>query len=143
MNFEGFEWIGSNAYAFPVLEVLHILGIALLVGNLMLLELRILGILDGVELRALKRITLRLALFGFVLVVASGVTMFLSQPQELLANAAFRVKLGLLCLAGINAGWFHARGGIVSVGRIGRAQVILSMVLWVAVIAAGRWIGYV
>ncbi|MFM2450635.1 MAG: hypothetical protein RIS44_3085 [Pseudomonadota bacterium] len=141
MSFEGFAWIGSNAYAFPVLEVLHILGIALLVGNLVLLELRILGVLDGVALLALQRVTLRLALVGFVLVVASGITMFLSQPQELLANAAFKVKLGLLAVAGINAGWFHARG--VVVGGIARAQVILSMFLWVAVITAGRWIGYV
>ncbi len=143
MTFNGIEWIGSNAYAFPLLEVLHILGIALLVGNLVLLELRFLGVLGGVELLALKRLTLRVALGGFALVVASGVVMFLSQPQELLDNTAFRVKLGLLGLAGVNALWFHARGGLDSTGRIARAQVMLSLVLWVAVITAGRWIGYV
>lgn len=143
MTFKGIEWIGSNAYAFPLLEVLHILGIALLVGNVVLLELCFLGILGWVELAALKRVTLRLALSGLVLVVASGVVMFLSQPQELWANTAFRVKLGLLGLAGANAVWFHARGGLHSAGTIARAQVMLSMVLWVAVIAAGRWIGYV
>lgn len=143
MTFHGIAWIGSNAYAYPLLEVLHILGIALLVGNLLLLELRFLGILQDAELPALQRITLRLAMVGFGLVLVSGGVMFLSQPQELLSNSAFLVKLGLLVLAGLNAWWFHARCGVERTGGIARAQVMLSMVLWLAVITAGRWIGYV
>lgn len=143
MTFPSIPWIGSHAYAYPLLEVVHILGIALLVGNLLLLELRFLGILQDIELHALKRVTLKLALAGFGLVLVSGGVMFLSQPQELLANSAFLVKLGLLVLAGLNAWWFHARGGVERTSSIARAQIIFSMVLWVAVITAGRWIGYV
>jgi hypothetical protein len=48
-----------------------------------------------------------------------------------------------LGLAGGNALWFHARGGLGSTDKSAKAQVLLSLVLWVAVITAGRWIGYV
>jgi hypothetical protein len=59
-----------------------------------------------------------------------------------LANRAFTIKLGLIMAAGLNAGWFHARGGIERPDRIARAQTALSLGLWLAVIICGRWIAY-
>ena len=142
MGYQGVHWIASNAYAYPLLEAVHIAGIALLLGNLVLLELRVWGAARELPLPALARWTVTLALSGFALVAASGLLMFASQPQELLANRAFVIKIGLVMLAGCNAAWFHARGGIARPDAIARAQTALSSGIWIAAIIAGRWIGY-
>jgi hypothetical protein len=142
MGFQGIPWLASHPYAYPLLEVGHILGIALLLGNLALLELRVWGAARELALPALARWTLTLALSGFGLIALTGLLMFASQPQDLLANRAFTLKLGLIALAGCNAAWFHARGGIARADRVARAQTALSLGLWIAVIICGRWIGY-
>jgi len=136
-------WIGSHPVAYPALEVVHLIGIALLLGNLVAFELRVLGAAPALPLQALARLSLGLAVAGFGLVAASGLLMFSSQPNELLANRAFVVKMGLLTGAGVNAAWFHARGGLQTLDRLARAQTLLSLGLWIAVIISGRWIAYV
>jgi hypothetical protein len=122
--------------------VVHIVGIALLFGNLVLLELRIWGAAPALPLPALARATLALSLAGFGLAAASGLTMFAANPGELLANRAFVVKMGLLSVVGLNAAWFHARGGLVRADALAKVQTLLSLVLWLAVVACGRWIAY-
>jgi hypothetical protein len=140
--FAGIPWIASNAYAYPVLEVLHIAGIALLVGNLVLLELRLWGVAPELPLRPLARLSLRLVLGGFALVAATGLLMFAAHPSEMLANRAFVLKLALVMLAGLNAAMFHARGGLERPDGVARAQTVLSLGLWLAAIICGRWIAY-
>jgi len=142
MGFQGIPWIASNVYAYPLLEAAHIAGIALLLGNLVLLELRVWGAARELPLPALARWTLTLALSGFGIVAASGLLMFASQPQEMLANRAFVIKMGLIALAGCNAAWFHARGGVARPDATARALTALSSGLWIAAIISGRWIGY-
>ena len=137
-----FAWISTHPIAYPALEIVHIVGIALLLGNLVALECRVFGFGRGLDLLALGRLSLSLALCGFALVAPSGLLMFASQPQELLANRAFTLKMGLLMLAGTNAAMFHARGGLARLDGIGRAQTALSLGLWLCVIICGRWIAY-
>jgi len=138
----GIPAIATHPWAYPALEVVHIVGIALLLGNLVLLELRVWGVAPALPLRALARPALGLALAGFGLAAASGLTMFAANPAELLANRSFVVKMGLLMLAGVNAALFHARGGLVRPDAVARAQTVLSLGLWLAAIALGRWIAY-
>ncbi|SDJ48472.1 hypothetical protein [Variovorax sp. OV700] len=135
--------LASNPWAYPALEVVHIVGIALLFGGLLVFELRVLGL--GRELSApqLARLTLLPALVGFGLCAATGLTMFSTQPGELLANSAFRVKLVLIGLAGANAIWFHVRGGPAATGRVAKVQCLMSLGFWLAVIICGRWIAYI
>ncbi len=143
LGLAGIPALASHPWAYPALEVLHLLGIALLLGNLLLVELRVWGAgAPELPLRPLARLALPLSLAGFALAAASGLTMFISQPQELLANAAFVWKMALLALAGINAAAFHARGGLARVDAWARAQTALSAGLWLAVLVCGRWIGY-
>ncbi len=61
----------------------------------------------------------------------------------MLANRAFLLKLGLVQLAGLNALWFHGRGGLQRCDGLARAQTVLSTGLWVGAIICGRWIAYV
>lgn len=135
-------WIVSHPFAYPALEVVHIVGIALLLGNLVLFELRVWGARGELPMAALARLALGLAVLGFSMAAASGLLMFASQPLELLSNRAFVFKMGLLMLAGLNAAWFHARGSLACMDRTARALTLLSLGLWLAVIICGRWIAY-
>lgn len=72
----------------------------------------------------------------------SGLVMFATQPQELLANRAFTLKMLLLMLAGCNAAWFHGRGSLARLDGLARAQMLLSTLVWLAIVACGRWIAY-
>ena len=138
-----FRGLVSHPWAYPALEVVHIVGIALLFGGLLVFELRVLGL--GRELSApqLARLTLVPALVGFGLCAATGLTMFSTQPSELLANNAFRIKLLLIALAGANAIWFHLRGGPAATDAAAKTQCLLSLGFWLAVIICGRWIAYI
>ena len=137
-----FEWIVSHPLAYPALEVVHIAGIALLVGNLVLFELRVWGLGAELPVQALARLALRLALCGFGLVLASGALMLAGQWAELWANRAFVLKMGLVGLGGLNALCFHARGGLRRLDSVARLQTAASMGIWLAVIICGRWIAY-
>lgn len=137
-----FAALQSHPWAYPVLEMVHIVGIALLVGNLVLLELRVFGRGRELPVQSLARLSLSLAVAGFTGAAASGLLMFASQPAELLANRAFTLKMLLLCLAGCNAAWFHARRSLERLDGPARALMLLSTLIWLAVIACGRWIAY-
>jgi hypothetical protein len=137
-----FELLRASPWAFPLLEVLHLLGIALLLGNLILVELRLLGYARRLPLVELARAALLLAVGGFLLAAASGLLMFATQAQDLLANRAFAVKMGLLMLAGTNAAAFHARSGLARGDLVAKLQAGLSALLWLAILVCGRWIAY-
>ena len=137
-----FTWIASHPWAYPALEVLHIVGIALLLGNLVLLEIRVWGGAATLPLPALAGVALPLVLAGFGLCAASGLLMFASQPLDLLGNRAFVIKMGLLMAAGSNAAVFHARGGLQRLDLAARLQTVLSLGIWLAVIIMGRSIAY-
>jgi hypothetical protein len=134
--------LATHAWAYPALEIVHILGIALLLGNLVLVELRVWGLGAALPMQDLARLALTVSLCGFGLAAASGLLMFASQPAELLANGAFVRKMLILMLAGLNAAAFHARGGLARHDRTARAQTALSLGLWLGVIICGRWIAY-
>ena len=137
-----FAWIATHAFAYPLLEVLHIIGIAMLLGSLLLVELRVWGFGAALPVADLARLALPLTLAGFALAATSGSLMFASQPGDLIANRIFVVKMGLVMLAGLNAASFHARGGLQRSDRIARVQTLLSVGIWMAVIFCGRWIAY-
>ena len=137
-----FTALASSAWAYPALEVVHIVGIGLLLGNTVVLELRVFGLGAALPVRALARLALGLAVAGFALAASSGLLMFLTRPAELLANRAFTLKMLLLLAAGCNAAVFHGRDSLALLDRTARVQMLLSTLLWLAVIACGRWIAY-
>lgn len=142
-EFKALAWIASHAWAYPALEAAHIVGIALLLGSLVLVDLRLWGRGAALPLEPFARFGLKLTLAGFALAAASGLTMFLSQPGDLLANRAFLVKLVLLLAAGATAAGFHLRGGLRKADGLARGLTLLSLGLWLAIIICGRWIAYV
>ena len=137
-----FAALRVSSWAYPALEVIHIGGIGLLIGNLLLLELRVFGCGLLLPIKELARLSLGLAAVGFALAAGSGLLMFSSQPAELLANRAFTLKMLLLFAAGCNAAIFHSRDSLALLDRTARLQMLLSTGLWLAVITCGRWIAY-
>ena len=132
----------SSVWAYPALEVMHICGIALLLGNLVLLEMRVFGRGAKLDVKALASLSLGIAATGFLLAAASGLLMFSSQAAELLTNRAFTLKMVLLMLAGCNAAWFHGRGSLEKIDAVARIQMVVSSIIWLAVVVCGRWIAY-
>lgn len=136
------QGLAAHPWAYPMLEVVHILGIGLLLGNLALLEARVFGLGATLPVEPLARLSLTLVGLGFTLAAASGLLMFATQAGELLANPAFTAKMLLLMLAGANAAWFHARQSLARLDTLSRVLMGVSSAIWLLVLTCGRWIGY-
>ena len=137
-----FSAIQLSPWAYPTLEIVHIVGVALLLGNLVLLELRVFGKGQALPVADLSRLGLTLVAVGFSLAALSGTVMFATQPNELLANRAFTIKVVLLIFAGINAVVFHSRKSLEKLDTTAKLLMLVSTVIWLGVIACGRWIAY-
>lgn len=136
-------WVRGSDWAYPGLETVHIVGIALVFGSLWIVDLRLLGAMRRFDAQALAAGILPWTLLGFALAAATGSLMFMSQAGELVSNRAFIFKMGLLCGAALNAGWLHSRGPLDPASRLTRFQAALSIVIWLGVILCGRMIAYV
>jgi len=140
----------DSVWMFNLIETVHTLGIVLVAGTIMLVDLRLLGLalkrspVSDVVARGVPR-----ALWGFGLMFVTGWSLFSAEAVRLYSSPAFRIKLVLLCLAGLNALIFH----VTVYRKVGNwnAEVIpararmaglLSLILWIGIIAAGRAIAY-
>ncbi len=137
------EAIRSSAWAFPLLEIIHIAAFAAMIGTVLTVEMRTLGVQRALPLQELGRLGVKIALVAFAVIVTSGSLLLLSDLQGYLANRAFTVKLGLITLAAINMVVFHLRNSLARPDAIARVQAIVSLLLWLGVISAGRLIAYV
>jgi hypothetical protein len=137
------EFIRTSPWAYPSLEIVHLVGLGLVFGTLWLVELRLLGIGRRLDVGALAATALPWNLVGFALSVVSGLLLFASRAGELIANRAFLLKMGLIALAGVNAALLHTRGALDPQRAGTRLQAAASLLLWIGVIACGRLIAYV
>lgn len=143
--------IRENDVLFPLIESVHVLSICLVVGSILVVDLRLLG-LASIQ-RPLSRVTggiLPLTWSAFAIAATSGLLLFISNAAKYLDNGYFVAKLVLICVAGLNMALFHA----ISAKDLPRweneatlplrAQVAggLSILLWVSVVTCGRWIGF-
>lgn len=138
----------ESVWLYPAVETLHIIGFAVLVGAVAMFDLRVLGFGRQLPVRALARHLLPWSAGSMLLVVPTGLLLFLADPPALLANRVFLLKLGLILLAGLNALAFHAgpyrRADAWPPRAPPRAvlHALLSLCLWFAVIACGRLLAY-
>jgi hypothetical protein len=142
--------IRTIPWIYPALETSHYIGLAMLVGGIMLIDLRLLGFAARLQLRSIVGL-LPFIWVGFIINAISGTLIFIYGATNFSANAAFRVKLVLILLAGINALIFTvaaARAGDrwIDSGRVPAPVKVIataSLLLWLGVVAAGRWMAYV
>ena len=137
------EAIRRSVWAYPALETIHIASFAAVFGSLMVLELRVFGAGPAVPLSPLARLSVPIALISFAFAAAAGLLMLISSASEIVTNPAFQIKVALILAAGANAWWFHRRGSLILHDGVAKAQSLLSLLLWVGVIACGRLIAYV
>lgn len=140
------QWL----WLYPVVEILHILGFVILVGSAAMFDVRLLGWSHHMPVVDMARHHLRWSRLSLVLVVPSGILMFMAHATEMATNPAFRLKLLLIGAAGLNAWLFHV-GPFKSVQRWNRdvavpftakAAAFLSLMFWAGVIACGRLLAY-
>jgi hypothetical protein len=144
-------FLREATWAYPVLEIAHIIGLALVVGSIFAFDLRLLGVNTSLPMTILGRHLLPWVWIGFCLNAVSGGLLFISNPVEFAANPALTAKLGLIALAGINALYFQLRlAPAMEAWNCGtpapaeaRISALFSIVLWLAVIVAGRLMAYV
>jgi uncharacterized protein DUF6644 len=140
------QWI----WLYPIVEIVHLTGIALLFGSIAVFDLRLLGLSNSVPVRRLASHVLPWTAASFALIVPSGLAMFVAHASELIGNPVFVLKLCLVLAAGVNAAVFHAgvfRGAADwdvnrSPPAAARVSAALSLLLWVSVISCGRLLAY-
>jgi hypothetical protein len=144
--------IRESLWLFPAIETVHLLGMAALVGTVGVLDLRLLGWLKRREpVSELASRLLPWAWAGFALQVITGGLLFSSEAVKVYSNPAFRLKMLLIFLTGVHALVFHwivnrdvASWDASAVLPV-KAKVsgLVSILLWVGIVAAGRFIGFV
>jgi len=141
--------IAESVYLYPLIESVHLLGLAVSVGLIVLIDLRLLGLaLTRVPTLVLLKGVRPFSLCGFGVTFASGVLLLISEASTVVFNPAFQAKLVFIALAGANALYFESRLSAQSDSTQPDAKTsgairylgLLSLVLWIAVIAFGRLI---
>jgi len=142
-------WIQLTPYVYAVLEGIHLVGVAFFFGSIFLLDLRLLGVTPQLLAAPADRFLLRIAGPAFVLLAVSGTFLFVPSADRYAASPVFFLKLGAIAAGGLNALAFHlaARRSVDAWSRrrppwTVRGTAIVSVVVWVAVIALGRGMGY-
>ena len=141
--------IRHSAWIYPFGNVIHVLGMALLVGSILALDFRFLGFGRAhVSLEAASRLLTPFAIAGIVLLVPGGLILFIADAGPLAANSLLQIKLALVVLGLVNAVLFRIKWGGTTAGwdanppGSGRAQVLGSVAIWLAVPTLGRLIAY-
>ena len=143
--------IRENDLLFPLIESVHVVSICLVVGSILVIDLRLLGLAS--LNRPVGRITnaiLPLTWSAFAVAAASGLLLFISNATKYLENGYFVAKVLLICAAGLNMVVFHGISAKdlprweneAALPLPARLAGGLSILLWVAVVACGRWIGF-
>ena len=153
------EWIGAwpgavllqrSGTAYLLVNAAHILGVGLVVGAILPLDLRLLGFFRRVPLEVIGPFLSRAAAAGVALAIVTGLWLFTVKPAEYLGNTAFLCKGALLGVALGNVVLQHRnrrfRAALAGGGNVHpsvRLIAACSATLWLSVLVAGRWIGFV
>src|SRR5688500_1972007 len=95
----------ETAWVFPTLEILHFLGLILLIGSLYVIDLRFIGVAPRIPYKAVLPF-IPISILGFGINLVTGIMFLLTDPPHYYSNLAFRLKMGVVVLAGLNALWF-------------------------------------
>jgi hypothetical protein len=145
------EWLRSTLGAVAVVEAIHVMAIATVFGTILVVDLRLLGVPNAA--RAFTRVSRELlpitwAAFGAS--VITGALLFSVNAVTYYGNTAFRVKMALLFLAGLNMLLFHrftfrtvdVWDQAATPPRAARLAGALSLLSWIAIVVIARWIGF-
>jgi hypothetical protein len=144
------QWL----WLYPAVEIVHIVGIGLLFGSIVVFDLRLLGLARDIPVKRLARHVLPWSAGSFLLIVPSGLLMFIAHASEFIDSEVFVIKMLLIMAAGVNAGLFHTitfRTADVwdseEMRKLppppsARLAGGVSLLIWISVIACGRLLAY-
>lgn len=141
----------ESSLAFPVVEGIHLLGLAFLLGPVLMLDFRLAGLAwRDQPVSKIAKAFVPWSLGGAVVMFATGIALFCAEAVRCYESPWFRVKVVLLAVAGINALYFHMKtqstwgkwDTVAVPPPQARMAGILSMVFWAGVVFAGRWTAY-
>ncbi|MYJ74784.1 MAG: hypothetical protein F4089_06620 [Gammaproteobacteria bacterium] len=137
--------VGSVLWLFPAIQIVHLFGLALLGGSVIVMDLRLLGVgLKGATPARVLANTRPWFIAGVVVMIATGVPLFLSLTNKCCFNHSFEVKIATLFLAMVYTLALRDRVAVRKGTSMCAMQgvAVLSLGLWFTVAAAGRWIGF-
>ena len=141
-------WVNANAWVWPSLESLHFVGLSLLMGPILAINLRVLGFMKQVSLVALDRL-IPWAVLGFGVNIVTGMLFFIAVPDQYTQNIAFMWKAGLIVVAAFNGLYFTAydRAWALEPGGgapvLSKAMAVSAFVLWVGVMYYGSMLPFI
>jgi len=137
-----------TAWAWPLAESAHFIGLCLLVGSIGAFDLRLLGVMRRVPIAAMHRF-IPWGLLGFAINICSGLLFLLTEPDQYILNPSFHLKLLFLAMAGTNAATFYLTswrtvfaGDVYDAPRRAKVIAAVSLSAWVAVIICGRMLTF-
>ena len=140
---EGF-WLAQamkySTWLYPTVETVHIWGVGMLFGSVVLMDLRVLGLGKALDYSAFSRLGIAVSVLGFSLAVLTGSMLFITHAGDLIASRLFILKMSLIFLLITNAVLLRMR---VVINAATKVQAVISLVGWASVIGLGRWLAYV
>ena len=138
------QWLRFSRWGYAAVNTTHVLGIALLVGAILPLDLRLLGAWRSVPLTPLARVLVPVAATGLLLAVTTGAFLFITRADEYAALDLFLVKLALIAAGAVHALSLHLGSGLrhASEARL-RAAGAASLSLWLSALVCGRLLAFV
>jgi hypothetical protein len=141
------EFVTETSWMWPTCETLHFIGLSLLLGVVVLVDLRVLGVMKSLSFASLHRL-LPWAALGFGINVVTGMLFFVGIPGQYTKNTAFYWKVGLVMLAGVNALYFTLLEEPWSLQSgedaplTAKFAAASAMILWVAVMYYGSMLPF-
>jgi hypothetical protein len=141
------EAMRHSTFLYPVANLLHLLGLTLLVGSVILMDLRLLGLGRSLPLAQTVRALTPTTVIGLLIMAASGFSLFSADAGPLSVNPVFRVKIVFIGAAVANAIlfrvlWQRHIDSWSQTPMAARTQAALSLLLWLAAATSGRLIAY-
>ena len=140
-------WILSSSWLWPALEIFHFIGLSLLLGSLLVIDLRLAGYFRHIDIRAAHKM-LPWTFVGFSLNLVTGVLFVIGDPARYAANVGFRWKMVLVLIAGLNALWFYRKidplmsswAPDADTPALAKTIAFVSLATWTGVLLLGRLI---
>ena len=144
------QWIQSAYWLWPIMEIIHFMGLSLLLGGLIIIDLRMAGYFKVLNPATTHKL-LPAVLLGFVLNLITGVLFFYGDPLRYSINIGFQIKMVLVLLAGLNALLYHWKVSPVmrtwnpaaDSPPMAKIVAFTSLTIWTGVLLCGRLIPYV
>jgi len=155
------KWLASTAlshivaggwpWVWPLCETLHFIGLAILIGCIGVLDLRMLGFVKEISIRAIHKFV-PWGIFGFSINAVTGTLFYIGAPDQYVHNVAFQMKLLFLLIAGLNVAYFYLGGVLHKVEDLGpgadpplaaKLVSLISIIAWFGVLYWGRMLPFV